>query len=143
MSVRAPLRAVDRSGTVHCAYVHKLLLRAYDRSGRALCTVHTCTYCSKLLIEVVVRLENSHLRRSSSTRTYQKHSPSNSYRSAPQIQRLKQCTKYTSTQLQTTHLYTKTYQRHLPPYFYPTAHKNALYSNNKLVKVYCTAVALT
>ena len=139
MSVRAPLRAVDRSGTVHCAYVHKLLLRAYDRSGRALCTVHTCTYCSKLLIEVVVRLENSHLRRSSSTRTYQKHSPSKFYRSAPQIQVL-------------AHLYTITnhtlINRNIPApltnIFLPYCSQKCivLYNNNKPVKVYCTTVTL-
>ena len=38
MSVRAPLRAADRSGraqnSVHCAYVHILPLQAADRSGR-------------------------------------------------------------------------------------------------------------
>ena len=91
--------------TVHtCTYYHyKLLIEVVVYNSVHTCTyyhckllkemvvynsvhLHTRTYCCKLLIEVVVWLENSHLRSSSSTRTYQKHSPSKFYRSAPQIQ---------------------------------------------------------
>ena len=71
--------------SVHtCTYYHCKLLKEMVVYNSV--HLHTRTYCCKLLIEVVVWLENSHLRSSSSTRTYQKHSPSKFYRSAPQMQ---------------------------------------------------------